>query len=276
MLKLKPEVAREWEQIKTAFRNLAELFLSVTGGRPTATVASGESSPLRLNLQFFAEENKDKDDPTGGSDDPNKDKDTDPPGGDEDDLSLADLIKSNPKIKSEMKDRIEKAVMKRFKNIDPEEARIAIAEKQERDNQKSEEEKNQKDDAALTTAQQKAQKFELKAKDLAVREYAVSNGLDAKLISRLAAAEIQNLQLNEDMEADADDLDEIVEGLKTEFPNLFAATDQTDRQEDKQQGSGSRYNGGSNQKTNQPPNKGDKGISKVDESWERIKKTKRF
>lgn len=39
MLKLKPEVAREWEQIKTAFRNLAELFLSVTGGRPTATVA---------------------------------------------------------------------------------------------------------------------------------------------------------------------------------------------------------------------------------------------
>ena len=265
MFKLKPHIAFEWEQIKSAARNLIALFQRFTGGQPTATVASGKSFPLRLDLQFFAEAGEG--DPPGG-DDPNKKKpEGDPPPPDDEELTLADLYKSNPNIKAEVKDKIEKAVLKRFKDIDPEEARAAIAEKREREQKKGEEGKV--DEEALRIEKEKSGKFESKAKDLAIREYAVSNGLDAKLISRLAANEIKSLQLDDNLEADPDDLGEIVDKLKDEFPNLFEVSEEAERK--KETPPAGRFNAGSSQKTNQPPKDKDKGISATEESYARIK-----
>lgn len=166
--------------------------------------------PLKLDIQFFA------DPPEGG----------DGKKPDEDDFgdalpSLKDIFKKYPHLRGEHKTRIDEAVSKRFPDydFDPVEAKKALQEKKDREaNGDTTEIVKQQLEA---TFQNKETKYLERIKGLAVEAYAAKDGLDPKLISRLAAEQVGTLKLDESLRLSADDLDEIIEELRTEFPSAF-------------------------------------------------------
>lgn len=237
----------------------------VTCGLPASTEEKGKRYPLQLDIQFFADPPDD-----GNPDDPP----ADPPGGsDNDDLTLADLIKTNPKIKTEVNDRIERAIKKRFKDLDPEAAAIALEEKRVRDEQQGDQQKIENEQVKnLTATNAKLVKV---AQEAAVISYAASEGLDPNLITRLAAADVEKLQLNESFKADPEDVGEIVENLRTEFPDLFPVSDPAapDTQPKQRRGYAP---GPNNQRTNTPPPPPPKGVEATKERVARLQKSGRI
>lgn len=241
----------------------------LTGVRSAATIAK-PVSPLRLDIQFFA-------DPPADPKDPKK-PDGDPPPPDDDELSLADLLKTNPKIKAEYKEKVEAAIQKRFKNydFDPEEARTALREKKERDEGSSDDQVKVNDTIiALTKTNQK---LEAKLKTAEVAAYASANGINPKLLTRLAGSQIEGLELSDKYELDASDLEDIVDDLRAEFPEQFPVT--TDP---KDPGAGAAppppvkkpYNPGT-QQTNNPEGGKPNPEADVAATLERLKKSKRI
>lgn len=215
--------------------------------RDLPTIQKEELKPLRLNIQFFA--------------DPAKDPDLDPDDKDEL-LTLKDMFKKYPHLRVEHKQRMTDAVNERFKSydFDPEEAKTALAEKKQR------EESGDTVEVAKTQLtnefKSKEEKYLARIKGLAVEAYAAKDGLDPKLISKLAAEQVGKLALDESLKLKAEDLDDIIEELRTEFPTAFPVVETVDP--DPANAAITPVKKmvipGSKQQTNPPPPKGDENV----------------
>ena len=237
------------------------LFKRFTSGLPATTVENQKLQPLKLDLQFFA------DDPPPGDNPPADD----PPPSDDDELTLADLLKTNPKIKSEYKTKVEGAIMKRFKDIDPEEARVAIAEKRQRDADKAA--GKTEENPALKVLEAKVPKLEKRAKTLAVALHA-ENKEQAKLITRLAGDKIDALKLNDEYEVDSEEIEEIISDLRDEFPSLFAETQTPPAGGDNPPPPPPKRKPGTNQQLNDPPGSNTDAKDLVKENLRKLGKIK--
>lgn len=265
-------IKKRWAEIKAWASQLWNAFQErFNSGAPASTVLNG-SRHLPLNLQFFA----DPGDPPGN--DPK-----DPPAN-TDELTLAELLKTNPKINAEYKTKVEAAINKRFKSydFDPEEAKVAIQEKKDRDANKGAEDAIVQ--AKIDGLEGKLAKLQDKAKQLAVETFAAANGLDAKLFTRLAGQEIAALKLDDNFDLDKEELDDVVNTLRADFPQIFTTPDPNNQQQQQQEppppNTTKVYNGGSTQRTNTPPppgGKDDEAIkAEMKETLERLNKAGRL
>ncbi|OKL37001.1 hypothetical protein [Domibacillus mangrovi] len=209
------------------------LFLFKMSKKP-APSAVKEEDLLKLDLQFFAD-----DDP---EDDPEDDHEDDP----DDDVPNLDELLKDPKFKKQynakLKDQLGKR-MSKFKDVDPEEYRRL---KEQAGDKKDKKEDNAGDDAARNDQNEKRLlRAEHREKTALVKEFAVDNGHNPKLLARLI--NIDSIELDED--GNADNLDELFEELEEEFPEYFSLQDDDDDEEDPPKKK-SRFNSVPKQKTN--------------------------
>lgn len=267
-----------WEEaanaIGNAFRNVWKAAQHQSG-QPASAVATGNLKPLRLNLQHFADGNP----PGEGDPDPNNNPNNqgNPPDPDDDELTLADLLKTNPKIRAEHNERVEKAVKKRLKNIDfdVDEAKEALREKKAREEAGDDDKKVV--DQRVTDLQKEVDTRDAALKRLGVVAYAAENNLDHKLLNRLAADQISSLELGENMDLEAEELDDIVSGLREEFPQLFPDKTKDDQGGDNPPPPNGSHRSGSHRQINpNPPTGAGSTDTQVAETLARLKAAKRI
>lgn len=188
------------------------------------------------DMQFFA-----KDTGEGSNEDEDNDTDEDEDDHEEDEEesgpSLAQMIKDNPELKKEFNTLFKDRFNKRLKGIDLKEAKKALKLMEQKG--QDDEEQDGEDHSKADEVKQKAQKLDRKLKRTAVKEYAVDNDLNPKLLARLI--DLEKLDLDEDGELDPDELEEVVEELTEEFPEIFRA-DTTQENEDQEDGLGEAQN----------------------------------
>jgi hypothetical protein len=142
--------------------------------------------------------------------------------------------------------------MKKYKDIDPEEYRRlkeqAEKAKKKQDDQDEDEKESLKKD--LADKEKKILQAERREKRVAVKEYAVDNGYNPKLVARLI--DIDKLELDEDGEIV--NIDEVMDELIEEFPDLFKqdedGEDNEEEEPDKKSKKSASYRPGSRQKGN--------------------------
>lgn len=227
-----------------------------------------ESKLLPLNLQFFAD--GDPDPETDPEKDPEEDPEDDPEG--DQDPSLEELLKNNPDLKKQYNELFKKQFNKRLKGVDLKKAKQLL---KDQGKDADPEDPEEKEESKVT---EKALKLDRKLKRTAVKEYAVDNGLNPKLIARLV--DIDSLELDEDGELDIDELEEAIEELSDEFPEIFRKSDQADDDEDpedvqtKKKSRSHTLGGNAHKKTNQKNKKDnlrDLGAQKAKERAEKRK-----
>jgi hypothetical protein len=213
-----------------------------------------ESTPkykhrLKMNLQHFAEGDDEGDD---SDDDNDGDDSTD----DEDELSLDELLK-DPKFKKQyqkkMKEQLGKR-LKKYEGIDPEEVRRLKeqAEKKKKKDQDDEEDEVENLKGELSEKDKKLQRAERKEKKLAVKEFAIDNGYDHKLLSRLV--DLDEVEMDED--GNPENLDELFEDIQSEFSQYFPDGTEDDEEDEEDEYTQRRkklkstYQAGSKQKGN--------------------------
>lgn len=185
--------------------------------------------PFLLGGYKFLQEFSDKGDGGEGGN-TGDDEDGDEGDGDSDeDPSLDDLMK-DPAIKAQFDSKFKELFDKRLKGLDLKAARKALKAQQEAEQKTADDKKDQDEKTSNDEATKKAIKFEEKAKRLAVKEYAVDNDLNPKLLARLM--DLSALEVDEDGDIDPDDLEEAVEELTKEFPELFRKKANEDDSED--------------------------------------------
>lgn len=238
--------------------NLVELLKSVFTAPSRQSGSTTEIvKPLKLDLQFFADPDPDKD----KEEEIDKDKDKEPDKKQDPDIdpadkkqedeepSLTELFKKNPKLKEQYSEKFQKDFNKRLKGMNLEEARKAVELLEKLgltpDGKENPNPVNQQQAAAP------APKLEAKMKDLSFKVYLADKGLDTALIGELGKSKVSELELNDDGELDAEDLDEIIEGLEKRFPTAFA------EKKDAADPKDTSYTPGGRQKTNPPPKKSD-------------------
>lgn len=229
------------------------------------TIKPFRKYPLRLDIQFFAESEEDKD--------KNKKPDDDG-GGDDDILTLKDMFKKYPHLRAEHKTKLTDAVTERFKNydFDPEEAKVALAEKKQRD-ESGDNLETLKANLAKDYSDKEA-KLLKQIKKFALSAHVAKDGLDPKLIATLAADKVESLNLKDDYTLDSDALDEILDDLRTEFPTVFPAeSDGTEGAEIPPVKQKKLNPGG--QQTNNPPKANEAIDAEVAEIFESIKAKKK-
>ncbi|WP_445506800.1 phage scaffolding protein [Niallia sp. 03190] len=175
-----------------------------------------EEKRLSLDLQFFGDDDSEKGDDQDDDDSDDNQEDEDQ------EQTLEQILKDNPSLKKQFNALFKDKFSKRLKGLDLDKARKALeaAEKQENDDT----DKDEKGPSA------KEMKLERKTKRLAVKEYAVDNGYNPKLVARLI--DLDAIELDEDGEVDPDDLEEVIEDLTSEFPELFSSKGDEDEDED--------------------------------------------
>lgn len=245
--------------------------------RSASVIEYGKSNYLNLDLQFFAEpgdekkgEGKGKDNPENNKDqkeDPDdKNLDDDPEDLKDEEPSLKELFKKHPKLKEQYSERFQNDFNKRLKGLDLEEAKKAVAllDKLGLNAEGIEKKVENEDTNQFSVA---TTKLEKKAKDLSFKLYVANEGLDSALISELASAKVQGLDLNDDGELDSDDIDEVIEELKTRFPQIFTEKKADDKSTDS-------FSPGGRQKTNPVPSTSS-ADEKAIEVYERIRNKKK-
>ncbi len=188
-----------------------------------------ESNPLKMQLQFFAEDDDSDDD----LDDDSGDSDDDSDESDDDELDIDELLKDK-KFKKQYNAKLKKQLgkrMKKYKDIDPEEYRRL---KEQAGKKKGEQDNEDDDDETetlreqLQTKEKKLLRAERREKRAMVKEYAVDNQVNPKLLARLI--NVDDIELDEDGEAE--NLDDLFEELEEEFPEYLGAPDEDDDEED--------------------------------------------
>ncbi|WKV22453.1 putative minor structural protein 1 [Bacillus phage vB_BceS-M2] len=148
---------------------------------------------------------------------------------------LEELLK-NPTFKAQYEAKFKTGMsqrMKKFDGVDVEKYKAWEKAEQERiDGEKTEVEKLQ---GQLAIAQAKAAATEAKEKAIAVKEHALDNGMNPKLVARLI--NLDSVKVNESGEFEG--IVEAIEAVKAEFPDLFGADNSGG-------GSGDQSNGGNN------------------------------
>lgn len=188
-----------------------------------------EIEPLKLNLQYFADEGDSSDDDDTDDDDNGSDDDA---GDDDDAPDLDELLKDKDfkkQYQKKMKDQLSKR-MKKYKDVDPEEYRRL----KEKAGKKKDEQDDQEDDeletlkSQLSEKEKRIERAERKEKRAMVKEYAVDNQVNPRLLSRLI--NFDDIELDDDGEAD--NLDDLFEELEDEFPEYLGAPNNEDDAED--------------------------------------------
>ncbi len=188
-----------------------------------------ESNPLKMQLQFFASDDDTDDD---DSDDHTDDSDDDSDDSDEDDeLDLDELLK-DPKFKKQYNKRFKKQLgkrMKKYEGIDPEEYRRlkeqAGKKKDNSDDETADDELETLRDE-LSAKEKKLLRAERREKRAMVKEYAIDNQVNPKLLARLI--NVDDIELDEDGEPE--NLDELFEELEEEFPEYLGAPDEDEEE----------------------------------------------
>jgi hypothetical protein len=198
---------------------------------------------LRLNnLQFF-----------GGNEEEEDDEEEDDEG-EEDELNLKELLK-DPKIKKQHQELLKTQLgkrMRKYEGIDPEEFRRL---KEQADKKQKQKEEHDDDELEQLKTQNKEKEKQLlraerREKRALVKEFAVDQGVNPKLLSRLV--DIDAIELDEDGEAE--NLEKLFEELQEEFPEYFTAQD--DEEDEEETTSTKRkgfYKAGHTQKSNKKP-----------------------
>lgn len=201
---------------------------------------------VRLPIQFFSDLGGDPDD-----DDTNQD----------DEPNLAELIKKDPKLKKQYQELLKTQLgkrMKKFEDVDVEEYR-QLKEKAEKGKNKGKgSDKEDQDDtdelkSELKAKQEKLLRAERREKRATVKEFAIDNGVDPKLLARLI--NVDDIELDEDGEPE--NLDELFEELQEEFPQYLKAQEESDEEEEKTTKKKGFYSAGSTQKGNTKPKEKD-------------------
>lgn len=212
-----------------------------------------ESAPkykhrLKMNLQHFAEGDDEGDDSDDDGDDSTDDE--------EDELSLDELMK-DPKFKKQYQRKLKEQLnkrMKKFDGVDPEEYR-QLKEKADKKKQKDQDEEDDEAESLkgeLTEKEKKLARAEKKLKRSAVKEFAMEEGYDHKLLARLI--NLDEVEMDEDDEPM--NLEELFEEVQSEFPQYFGASSDDEEDEDEEnyaqqkKKKRSSYQAGSNQKLN--------------------------
>lgn len=164
---------------------------------------------LPLDLQFFAEGGEDGGEGEGegeeGNDDPTNSQ-----------IDFAEMLK-DPTFKAQYEAQLQKNLkqrMKKFESVDIEEyKRLKQLQKEAEEKDLTELQKAEKRLADLEAANQA---FAVKEKRIAVKEYAIDNGMNPKLIARLV--DIDSIEKGEQ---GWEGLEEAVESIVNEFPDLF-------------------------------------------------------
>lgn len=194
--------------------------------RDLSTITKEEAAaPLGLNLQFFAEDPED--DP---EDSPEDDPEDDDPEDDTPDLD--DLLKDKKfkkQYQAKMKDQLSKR-MKKFKDVDPEEYRRL---KEQAGKKKEKEDKDEGDELEtlknqLSEKEKRIERAERKEKRAMVKEYAVDNQVNPRLLSRLI--NVDDIEMDDDGEPL--NIDDLFDELEEEFPEYFGAADDADDDEE--------------------------------------------
>lgn len=244
-----------------------------TGGQPTGSIATvaDRTKFLPLKIQFFADGGEGGSGEGDNPDDKSKDP-KDPPGdgsgeGDEGNkktpLDLNTLVAEHPELKAQLDKEKERAVKKRFRN--------------QPDKLKDPKDKGEGDGDGgngdeLKTWQTKAAMLEERAKENALAAAASSEGYNPKLVKALAAKELKKLQLDDDGELDPDDLADVLDTLRTEYPDVFTKTDTTAIDTTTTTVKKGFNPGPSTQRTNQPPDKKSDVKNDIAESLKRLGK----
>jgi len=210
-----------------------------------------QSFKYPFDLQFFAK---------GGEDDDLEDEDLDDEEEDQEedeeessDPSLEQMLKDNPALRKQFNSLFKDRFNKRLKGIDLKQAKKALKMMQEKE--ESEEEDQEDNKTKADEIAKKAQKLDTRIKRTAVKEYAVDNDLNPKLLSRLI--DLNQLDLDDEGEVDPDDLEELVDELTEEFPELFRTSRDEDQDQDEDEDQedtrkARSHKVGSRKKTNNP------------------------
>jgi hypothetical protein len=166
----------------------------------------------------------------GGEGGTGDDKDKSGAGGNGDDQNSLDDLLKDPVLKKAYEDKLKEQLgkrLKKFEGVDADEyKRLKEAEDKKKEDELSDVQKAQK---KLDEYKAKESILESKERDIAVKEFAIDNGLDSKLISRLIdKSTIKRAEGGEGFEG----IEEAIEAVKTEFPQLFqsASDDNTQGQ----------------------------------------------
>lgn len=132
--------------------------------------------------------------------------------------SLEELFKKNPALKTEYEATLQTHLgkrLKKYENVDPEEYKRLKAEEE----RKKQEELTDTQKLELKLQAMEAERTTLaeKERDISIKEYAIDNGLDPKLISRL----VDKSSIKPNDSGQFEGIAEAVEQIKTEFPQLF-------------------------------------------------------
>lgn len=219
-----PKQRKEIDMLKQLITWFISLF-----ERDLSTIKK-EVEPLKLNLQFFADEGDSSDDDDADDGDDGSDEDAD----DEDGVpNLDELLKDKDfkkQYQKKLKDQLKKR-MKKYEDVDPEEYRRL---KEQAGKKKDKQEDDSDDDeleslrTQLSEKEKRIERAERKEKRAMVKEYAVDNQVNPKLLSRLI--NVDDIELDDDGEAE--NLDELFEELEEEFPEYFGAVDDDEEEEE--------------------------------------------
>lgn len=138
--------------------------------------------------------------------------------------------------------------MKKYEDVNPEEYR-RLKEQAGKKKGKSDSSDDDPEDlkSQLSAKEKEIQRYERMGKRAMVKEFAVDNQVNPKLLARLI--NVDDIELDED--GDPENLDELFEELEEEFPEYFGATDdEEDDEEDDKKSSKQRFTPGRKQKTN--------------------------
>lgn len=189
----------------------------------------------------------------GGSGEGGSDKGDDKGSGAGDHSNSLDELMKDPAFKAQYEAKLQEQLGKRLKKydgVDPDEyKRLKDLEDKKKQDEMTEAQKLQ---AKIDAMEAEKLTFAEREKDIAVKEFAISNGLDPKLIARL----IDKSGIKKSGE-DFEGIKEAVEAVQSEFPQLFQSEEGDDEQG---QGGNQGGQGGSftlpKQKGNKPPKKG--------------------
>lgn len=201
---------------------LIAVFSRKTGGLPAEKEET--SDLLTLDLQFFAAEDDDPEDNPENDveEDPEDDPEDDEEDDEADDVPDLDELLKDKTFKKQYNARLKEQLGKRMKKHERELERLK-SKSGGKDAKKTDgAEDDDPDDRQ--EAHSRLARAERREKRALVKEYAADNGHSPKLLTRLI--NIDDIELDEDGEPE--NLDDLIEELEEEFPELFGADDEDD------------------------------------------------
>lgn len=230
---------------------LVAMIQKLTGGLPAETEENA-LKPLKLDLQFFADDD-DSDDDDSDADDSDDLEDED--SGDDDDSPSLDELLKDKEFKKQYNKRLKEQLgkrMKKYDGVDPKEykrLKAAADKKKGKD--------VDPDDGPDPEQQKRLLRAERREKKAVIKEFAVDNGHNAKLLTRLI--DVDAIELDEDGEPE--NLDELFEELESDFPEYFGTSDEDDEEEPVKK---KKFVPGSKQKSNKSKEPDPAALAKAD------------